>query len=111
MHDRDSPINRTVRETIQQIGSHATQIRDMEVQQCRHMFFVSHTHFCNHILVSAIAWKPHPCFVCVCMYKSVGLQLCKARALDLCKATPIFSKHVLVPVNSCCSAMQHTNHR
>jgi len=54
----------------------------MEVQKCWCMFFVSHAHFCNHTLVSASAWKPHPCFVCVFMHKIqpfTGLQ----------RATPI----------------------
>ena len=29
----------------------------------------------------------------------MGLLLCKVRALDLCKATPIFLRHILVPAN------------
>ena len=45
----------------------------MEVQQCQRTFFISHAHFCNRTLVAASVWKPHPCFVCVYMYK---IQAC-----------------------------------
>ena len=98
-------------------------IHDVVVQECWRTFFVSHTHFCDRTLVSATAWKPHPflyayvctksdhlqiCIVprpsidCCCRPRECypwGLLLCKARALDLCKTTPTFLKHVLVSVN------------
>ena len=100
----------------------------MEVQQCRHMLFVSHTLFVIVLSLLISTWKPHPYFVCECMHKiqpftglhraipsidcfcrlrsatlvefqlHTGLLLCKARVLDLCKATPTFLKHFLVPV-------------
>ena len=40
---------------------------------------------------------PMSATLAVCQLQ-MGLLLCKAHALDLCKATPTFSKHVLVPV-------------
>jgi len=52
--------------------------------------------------------EPCPSIDCCCSPRSatlevfqlhMGLLLCKARALDLCKATPTFLKQVLVPVN------------
>ena len=92
-----------------------------------YVFCEPHT-VCNCTLVSVSAWKPYPCFVCVCMHKiqlftglhrampinwlllqapgvlplqyvSFMWNCCKSRALSLSKITPTFSKHVLVPVN------------
>ena len=92
------------------------------------MFFVSHTHFCNSTLVCARSWKPHPflyvhvctksdhlqaCIMpclsinCCCRHRecypcsmsaSHGITALQSTCISLCKATPTFSKHIMVPV-------------
>ena len=77
------------------------------------LVYESHTPFCMHICtkiwpftglykampINRLLLQPSRSATLVVFHLHMGMLLCKSHALDLHKATPTFSKHVIVLVN------------